>query len=590
MTGLTTTATGGVAMASQERGGGGEAIVENRLQRTCSAGAGGRSSTAMLPRNWSRGSDLAKEGAAGGQQRRRDPSPRKQAAEQDSTALTWSWNKKDEGIGESGGGSGGGAACGPDGEHSKGGQGKAPLRQWGPDDSSVVGVGGEASAATIVREHPGNVTSGGRTERRGVRRRRNASLDDEVIDRTSSGGASRDEDDNFADCGVDGSDRLETGERCSKRIHSPNSACEEASHKSSDDEPPSIAREPDASISSGGGGGGISGGGGSVDPDDERRAAEVAAAVCSVPPVDVGISWFNTRSSEDVETDPYRVNWAVEASPSAAVASPGEEETFFAEHALEPKPRSGWDRESVAQGADASAGRAVAQGIVVRRLAQGIGVPRWGQHTDIYGAGRTAASASFPGGVADEAGRVSRPPAFHLERAKDAFPEGGGAAAAAPVPKVSAAAASVKAGAAMANEADTDPDAAADAHSTKFEWEVRPEAMAAYFTSVIGLVQPSVLPGASAERSPHSGTSVGSGQPAEVNKGHGMRGVVQAGAEPGLSVGDDSGTGGAGMQAESAAAASMSQSCSMSCVADPQIEGYSRRDGGGGDDEGSWGW
>ncbi|CAN0362732.1 unnamed protein product, partial [Laminaria digitata] len=125
---------------------------------------------------------------------------------------------------------------------------------------------------------------------------------------------------------------------------------------------------------------------------EEMAAAVAAASASAADAIGTGIGGGALASSSTSDgTD--------------AASHRGGDESFFASHALEPSPRPGWNREAFLEGgAKESVARAVANGIVVHALAQGIGT---------QSAGRSSDPPLLPGevrGSASEFGVTPSPP------------------------------------------------------------------------------------------------------------------------------------------------------------------------------------
>lgn len=175
------------------------------------------------------------------------------------------------------------------------------------------------------------------------------------------------------------------------------------------------------------------------------------------------------------------------------VVSSGDEETFFAEHALEPRPRAGWERDAFMEGEGrGSAAGVIAQGIVIQRLAQGIGTHGWGQQPHAYRRSGDSAwmqattATEFPSGTSGGEGtREDSDGAVRNILSPSPEDEEG---------ETNTAAEEVEAG---MTESTGIAEGAVSSKDSRFEWDVQPESMAAYFTSVIGLV-PLTKPGSPA--------------------------------------------------------------------------------------------
>lgn len=580
----------------------------------------------MLPRVWSRGSDLGQEGANGKQE------GSSMAGAQHAAALTRSWNSAD---GNRDGGGGGVGAAGNGAVRGEGmGQplkereherrpNQQPTRAWHHRRDRVDRGDGD----TWIREQQAVDMS---RERGGLRRRRRTpSLGCDGSSGYSS--ASGDEVHGLLPAGVRGDvkggcsgssspeparahkfasnfHRDETAERHPKRIASPNSGRLLSTTPSNTAMgAPAVGNSCPGAVVSTSNGNGTATDGRMLDSRQVKRAHTPSRSPEST--MDVGRGWYSGTplDSQDRANDPYLYSWATPpisiavGVPAVAVSASGpgtsgDDETFFAEHALEPKPRSGWDREDLGdgEGVDPTAGRAVAQGITAHRLAQGIGIPRWGQHTQIHGNDEIPASAASPNAASAAwqtsgyhssplpGGRGTRDNGDGISSSSEfagtaSFGTGGG--------RGTSRSASAEDEAAFLGRTAAAGAAAAAIDST-FEWQVQPESMAAYFTSVIGLVPPlGAAPQIPADRLP-------------IPNGNGARVIGDGGEERRDYSGAEAGAGnngeGAKLNATGAeqnedgpewetAAASTSRSCSRNCAAIPA-------DGGAGEEGTSWGW
>lgn len=538
-----------------------EVATEAGLRLSNLAERGKNTAAAGLPRNWSRGSDLAQEGAGG--RRGDEQNVHLAGAGEQEITLIRSWKNRDEdGSGSGSGSRNSGGRDGGAGGHGND-QPEAQAHVWSVHrDDGVVENVGEAMAA---RGQRGDSASVERAERRGVRRRRTPSFDG-TNNTTSVDEAHKSDAD---------SDGQPASKRSSTRVAGP-SPSSPAFPMSSSVAPASIAPLNEAAgihaaraISSGDSIKVAEATNRGSDVERQRAVETAGAPTLSHSRETLETRWFNFDS---VENDLYKVNWDLTASiasgakapatssmamslPTPSTSSSGEDETFFAEHTLEPKPRPGWEREVFMEGE----GRDTPS----YRLPQGMGIPRWGQRTEIHG---TVATATTAPSDATAAARISLPSVF--EGARECLP--GGIAVASPAAAAAAAAA--------VEEQET-ATIAASSPDSKFEWEVRPETMAHYFTSVIDLVPPLVPPVAPATHLLYPNNGVVDHNMRRGNAGR--NGATLAGgvaSAPG-GAGEEQDAN-AGWQAETAPAPpGTNQSCSMSC------EG-----GGGGEEEGSWGW
>ena len=250
--------------------------------------------------------------------------------------------------------------------------------------------------------------------------------------------------------------------------------------------------------SGGGGGGGVGDdaeasavrrrGGGTAQPAKRNNSA--SGAQCSV-----GVA---AAVAADAGATPIAAGGGASPSPSNsdgtdATSHRGGGESFFARHALEPSPRPGWNREAfVDGGAKESVARAVANGIVVHALAEGIGT---------HSAGRSSGTPLLPGevrGSSSEFGVTPSPPPAAVGTSAASGRIGQALRSASAVRAWSTkpegeewrdgAAAQMGATATTPMVAPVEETAALDTNSG--EWEVQPEAMAAFFTTVVGVDPP----------------------------------------------------------------------------------------------------
>lgn len=262
------------------------------------------------------------------------------------------------------------------------------------------------------------------------------------------------------------------------------------------------AVEPDSPVSRQAGGGGQwdndSGGGGSGCGGGEGRGDDARGSAArrrvdgtTLPTaINPGGARCTAGMTATASAGAIATGGGASASPSTldgmdATSHGGGGESFFASYALEPSPRPGWCREAFAGGGarDAHA----ASGMVDHALAQRTVTP---------GAGRSSDSPLLSGevrGSSSEFGVTpSRPPstvggsnasarigqAFRSARSTDAMGEGwreGAPAVAVATPPTGVAAAAA---------------AAAEVDTNNGDWEVQPEAMAAFFTTVVGVDPP----------------------------------------------------------------------------------------------------
>lgn len=275
------------------------------------------------------------------------------------------------------------------------------------------------------------------------------------------------------------------------------------------------------------------------------------------------------------------VSWPSEAAIAAAVvagplhlAAPGqrkeshiEKEAFFSRHALEPSPRLDWHREAIEEShtGDVTAAHTAAKGIVVHRLAQGIGAP-----------GKSARSSATECGRASSPElRGSPPPMQFPDRIGGSFRTAAGARAWSRdsgkevKERVRRESSREDSGGVAVGNNGVDGNCA----SGNWDWQVQPEAMTAYFTNVIGF-KPPVVSGICPSRSAAFGSSESLGRISGGGGADTPGSMTEVYQDLGAATGEDEGV------SRPDAALGALDSCSTSYLAEAES----------GSDEDNWGW